>query len=837
MHFPRSLTIGFTFIAGLVLTPGLGAQVTLEYSTPPAGVSQSDWSGIRAAHGREQHQVLQTESGFKARNPGQAWSIDFDGQGFSVQPDSKAWTWGLQLESYGFAGSMLSVDGVACASSQGGRMAYDWNANVQEWYINDARGLEHGYTVRSRPARGCESDAPLVFDLEVRGSLQAEALGDGNGVRFVDAKGVTAVTYAGLHVFDAMGNTQLASFAVSGSQISIVIQDRHAVYPLTIDPIAQEAYLKASNTEGMDEFGTVVATSGNRVVVGAPSEDGASSGVNGSQGNGLQNSGAVYIFEEVGGTWTQQAYLKASNPDASDGFGLAVGISGDRVVVGAPNESSGGLQSDNSQAGAGAAYVFEFVGGAWIQVAYLKASNANATDLFGTSVGVSGDWMVVGAPGESSSAVGVQGDQNNNNAAVSGAAYIFQRVGGVWTQSTYLKASNTGSLDRFGESVAVSGERVVVGAPSEDSSASGVNGNQSDNAAPAAGAAYVYERSSGLWFQASYLKSAAPDANDSFGVAVTISGELIAVGVTGEDGDDIGVDGDYLDNSASGRGAVYVFKRVNGQWAHDAYLKPSARFAIGGFGRALSISGSHLVVGTPGEDGGSMGLNGDQSDQSQWFAGAAYLFERSGGTWSQRAYLKASNVDSTDFFGISVAISEETMVIGAVGEASLATGVNGDQSDNSAFLAGAVYAFDLHASQANYCGSGVLNSTGFPGRMASSGSLVVADNDLTLRAENLPSGVFGYFLSSRGQGLVPIVSGSQGNLCVGGGLAIGRHHDSIQISSGAGVVEHLLDLTNMPTNNQSVPAAPGETWNFQCWYRDSNPASTSNFTDGLSVRF
>ncbi len=121
--------------------------------------------------------------------------------------------------------------------------------------------------------------------------------------------------------------------------------------------------------------------------------------------------------------------------------------------------------------------------------------------------------------------------------------------------------------------------------------------------------------------------------------------------------------------------------------------------------------------------------------------------------------------------------------------------------------------------------------------MASSGSLVVADNDLTIRAQSLPIGVFGYFLSSRGQGFVAMVNGSQGNLCVGGGLAIARHRDSIQLSSGAGTIEYLLDLTNRPTNNQNVFVSPGETWNFQCWYRDVNPISTSNFSDGLSVQF
>ena len=172
-------------------------------------------------------------------------------------------------------------------------------------------------------------------------------------------------------------------------------------------------------------------------------------------------------------------------------------VSGDTVVVGAENEDSNATgvncdQSDNSAPTSGAAYVFVRNGTTWSQQAYLKASNTEASDNFGGSVAVSGDTVVVAARSERSNATGVNGDQSDNFATASGAAYVFVRNGTSWSQQAYLKASNTGAGDTFGVSVAVSGDTVVVGAEKEDSNATGVNGNQSDNSAVLAGAAYVF---------------------------------------------------------------------------------------------------------------------------------------------------------------------------------------------------------------------------------------------------------------------------------------------------------------------------------------------------------
>ncbi len=209
------------------------------------------------------------------------------------------------------------------------------------------------------------------------------------------------------------------------------------------------------------------------------------------------------MFTRTNGVWTQQAYLKASNAEASDQYGFSVAMSGDSLVVGARGESSSaaGGEVDNSANAAGAAYVFTRTNGVWTQQAYLKASNAETGDAFGISVAMSGNSLVVGAPGESSSAAGGEAD---NSALTAGAAYVFTRMNGVWTQQAYLKASNAGTGDAFGTSVAMSGDSLVVGAIRESSSAAG---GEADNSANAAGAAYVFTRTNGVWTQQAYLKA------------------------------------------------------------------------------------------------------------------------------------------------------------------------------------------------------------------------------------------------------------------------------------------------------------------------------------------
>jgi drug/metabolite transporter superfamily protein YnfA len=466
----------------------------------------------------------------------------------------------------------------------------------------------------------------------------------------------------------------------------------------------QQAYLKASNTGIGDNFGRSVAVSGNTVVVGAWEEDSNASGVNGDQANNsISDAGAVYVFTRMGTVWSQQAYLKASNPDVQDYFGQSVAIAGDTIVVGAPWEDSNatgvdGNQADNSVPNSGAAYVFTRTGTTWSQQAYLKASNTDTFDHFGHSVAIAGETIVVGAYQEDSNATGVNGNQADNSAGVAGAAYVFTRTGTTWSQQAYLKASNTDVSQYFGEAVAISDNTVVVGAWAESSNATGVNGDQTNNLATQSGAAYIFTRTGTTWSQQAYLKASNPDAYDQFGKSVAISGNTVVVGAYRESSNTTGVNGNQTNNLAHDAGAAYVFTRTGTTWSQQAYLKASNPDADDFFGESVAIAGNAIVVGAKLEDSNATGVNGNQADNSASISGAAYVFTRTGTTWSQQAYLKASNTDTTDIFGEHLAIADNTVVVGAYFEESGATGVNGNQADNSANDAGAAYVFVLPSS-------------------------------------------------------------------------------------------------------------------------------------------
>jgi hypothetical protein len=462
---------------------------------------------------------------------------------------------------------------------------------------------------------------------------------------------------------------------------------------------AQKAYLKASNTDAGDFFGFAVAVSGNTVVVGAHMEDSGAVGVNGDQeSDAASGAGAVFVFVQDGTNWLQEAYLKPSNTGALDAFGYSVAISGDTIVVGAREEDSNatgvnGNGANNSALSSGAAYVFVRSGTNWTQQAYLKASNTGAGDNFGQSVSISSDTIVVGARGEKSNATGVNGNQVDDSLLLAGAAYVFVRSGTNWTQQAYLKASNTGSVDFFGESVSVSIDTIIIAAPGESSNATGVNGNQIDNSAASAGAAYVFVRNGGSWSQQAYLKASNTGAGDLFGRWVGVSGDTAIVGAIGEASNSMGVNGNQSDNSTTNAGAAYVFVRNGTTWRQQAYLKASNPGASNEFGIRVAISGDMAVVAAHQESNGATGVNGNQQDKTIPNSGAAYVYVRFGTNWVQQAYLKASNCDTNDFFGRSVALTEGTVVVGAWGESSNATGANGSQSDNSALQSGAAYIF------------------------------------------------------------------------------------------------------------------------------------------------
>jgi len=705
------LILGVSFLA-------LQASTVAQVSTPspdstnpaspsaavPKGLASSDWSSIRAAYEAGRHKIFAVdgvsggEKNWTACNPGQGLNTTFDERGFTTKPDAGSWTWGLELQSYGWDTTNTTTKARAI-STDGGRLSREWDTRLTEWYVNDLRGLEHGFTVASRPSG---ATAPLTVDISIRGGLQPLISPDGRSVTFADAQGAKALNYNGLAVFDSAGHSVPAQWSSWGNgRLRLQVDEAAAQYPLTIDPVAQQAYLKASNTGAGDEFGYAVAVSGDTVVVGAWREASNAKGVNGNQAsNSATGSGAAYVFVRSGGLWTQQAYLKASNTGVNDSFGCAVAISGATMVVGAMGESSNatgvnGNQNNEIGGGSGAAYVFVRSGGTWSQQAYLKASNTGVNDMFGCAVAVSGDTVVVGAYAEDSNAIGVNGNQADNSASESGAAYVFARSGGTWTQQAYLKASNAEAGDNFGWTVAVSGDTAVVGALLEGSDATGVNGNQANNDAVDSGAAYVFVRTGSTWSQQAYLKASNAESGDAFGHAVAISGETVVISAIWEASNATGVNGNQANNSAFDSGAAYVFVRTGIAWSQQAYLKASNTGTADNFGQSVAISGDTVVVGAYFEDSNATDVNGNQTNNSAAESGAAYIFVRSGGVWSQQVYLKASNTAVFDLFGFSTAVSGDIVVVGAISEDSNATGVNGNQTDNSAANSGAAFIFDL----------------------------------------------------------------------------------------------------------------------------------------------
>jgi hypothetical protein len=467
-------------------------------------------------------------------------------------------------------------------------------------------------------------------------------------------------------------------------------------YTVTVIRGGLVTYLKASNTDAEDEFGAAIASSGDTLVVGAAGEDSNAPGRDAD--NTARDSGAVYVFvRSTGGAWIQQAYLKATSPRAGDRFGRAVAISGNTLAVGAPGQDSnatgvGGAEDNTAAGDSGAVYVFvRNAAGLWSQQAFIKASNTGAGDRFGGSVALSGDTLAVGAPYEGSNATGVNGNERDNSAGDSGAAYVFARANNAWSQQAYLKASNTQGGDRFGEAIAVSGDVIAVGAPFEDGNATGLNGNGADNSQADSGAVYVFARAN-PWSQQAYVKASNTGGGDRFGHAVAISGDVLVVGAPYEDSDSPGVNGNQASNAAADSGAVYVFRRA-APWSQQAYVKPLVVDANDHFGVSVAVGGGFVVAGAPDEDGSSTVPNNGPGDNSAREAGALYVFRTSGNSWVQHAYLKAPNAQAGDRFGAAAAASSEVVAAGAYEEDSSARGVGGNQQDNGAMDSGAAYAF------------------------------------------------------------------------------------------------------------------------------------------------
>ncbi len=510
--------------------------------------------------------------------------------------------------------------------------------------------------------------------------------------------------------------------------------------------IRQSAYVKASNPGMGDHFGCggfptghtgnalAISNDGNTMAVGAPHESSGAKGVNGNQNDdSVYGSGAVYVFTRSGDTWAQQAYIKASNPRQSAHFGSFVALSGNgsTLAVAAhfePSAAKGvnGDQNDESIPEAGAAYVFTRAGATWSQQAYLKASNTGRAssgaeedfgdgDQFGFSIALSGDGntLAVSAISEDSRASNINTNdfQNDDSAASSGAVYVFTRSGTTWSQQAYVKASNSEAGDLFGYDVGLSGDGNTLAVAAYDEDGSGKTPNViPDNQRGGSGAIYVFERTGNTWRQTGYLKGSRSQGGDSVGTSMALSydGSTIAAGAGDENCMAPGVNPTGCDaeqmpedfGTTFTTGAVYVWARNGNGWAEQAFLKSSNPNLFDWFGGRVTVSGdgNTVAVAAQNEDGSTHGFNGYEYDNAAEDSGAVYVFTRTDGAWTQRAYVKSSNGEDFDEFGTSLALNGDgtLLAVGARGEASAARGVNGNQQDNSLPGAGAVYVFPIN---------------------------------------------------------------------------------------------------------------------------------------------
>lgn len=453
----------------------------------------------------------------------------------------------------------------------------------------------------------------MTMDLSGDGNTLAMKSLDGDTTIFTNDSGewreqaVIPLPYSFIRNVDAFQRVQSISLSADGLTLAMVVEDDR-------------------NGSGIDSTVTDTAVV-NQV------------------GGRTRYHGSVYVFVRIGDVWLKQAYIKSSNATSSDAFGSSMSLSddGNTLAVGASGDQSEGqgttsiIDTNGLATNSGAVYVFARDGlGRWSQQAFIKASNAERSDLF-HKVALSGDGLTlaVGAVLEDSGQSGVvlgNGIQAsiNNNMLDTGAVYMFilDEQANTWSQEAYIKASNTGPEDHFGSEL-----------------------------------------------------------------SLTRNGNTLAVVADREDG---GIRADQSDNSSSNFGAVYIFERdVNG-WVQQDYIKPNIIHNFPNFGSAISLSGDGdmLAIGSSLEKSSAVGVNGDQSD-SGFSSGAVYTFIRDVNVWIQQVYIKASNADFDDAFGNIVKLSGDgmTLAVQASGEDSNAIGINGDQFNNDALGSGAVYLY------------------------------------------------------------------------------------------------------------------------------------------------
>jgi hypothetical protein len=599
-HYEATFTA--TNSAGSASAPAL--RFTVVKAHRPAAFPVSARGAVSAALGRGDQRYRAT--GLRARNPAQRFDATFSRDGVTIAAGHTS----TRMELVAF-GRESAVRGLARVSPRvsANRVEYA-RAGVDEWWANGPLGLEQGFDIGARPATG---RGPLTLSIALSGNLKPRR----DAARLVLEGAGRSLSYGGLIATDARGRTLRSWLELSGRRLLVRVDDRGARYPLRVDPFIQQAELGVSDGAADDALGLAVAASGDTLVAGAP---GRSSG-----------TGVAYVFRRPASGWATAApvaELRASDGVGNDAFGTSVGISGDTIVVGAPNRPVG-LQGSE-----GAVYVFVKPGSGWAnarETAELTGDDTSGLDNLGISVAISGDTIVAG-----------DWDHKVGSNFAQGAAYVFVKPVTGWanaTETATLTASDGAANDIFGYDVAISGDTVLVGAPGHR-----VGQNSRE------GAAYLFVSQDPGWTNVSdaILTPTDGGADDVFGLRVAIAGDTAVVGSP------------FHRVGLSNQGAAYVFVKPFRGWFNSgqtAELTASDGITNDMFGGSVAISGDTILVGAPTRQIGA--------NQAQ---GAAYLFAKPPSGWvngTQGAVVSSSDGGAGDLLGEAVAMSGSTVFAGA----------------------------------------------------------------------------------------------------------------------------------------------------------------------------
>ena len=470
-----------------------------------------------------------------------------------------------------------------------------------------------------------QDTTPTVNMIQTRIAVETQAPGDlgesyfdnffssDAGNNDADGDGLSDVDELTVHLTQPYDNDSDNDGVDDGAEITL------GSNPLDANESPLQTNIAATPAVGNGFFGWSVDIDGDTAVVGRPDI--------------LQtDAGAVYVFERINNTWTQQQILQTSTPLLGERFGYSVALQGDNLVVGTFGADA---------APGGQAYIFTRTAGTWSQQQALSASNATfANSSFGSDVAIDDTTILIGA--------------NNAGATSAGAAYLFEPVGGIWTEQQIIEPIDNDNDDNFGIRVAVSGDTLAV--TSLDDDGAGID----------AGAVYIFSRSGGVWSEVSKLTGLDTNAGDGFGSDIVLRGDTLIAGAP--DHDDIAAD--------SGSAYVFIRDTTTGIWSETQQLVPNDRAVDHRFGVALGFDGTTLAIGALDEYEPSPGTASSGIDAG------VYLYAQEGGLWQERRKVQPQSPLADNYFAAAVAISADSLLVGAFNEAA---------------ATGAAYIFDLDA--------------------------------------------------------------------------------------------------------------------------------------------